>query len=93
MLTTLVSSPIELTTFYPSVHRRELQALEALGVRVTATESHERHAFSYFHPLSVPARYPASAPSSSERQTFEIQGDVVLRFSMLEGDARVTAVT
>ncbi len=95
LLTEIMSSSIEWGpfTFYPSAHRLELQALEALGVRVIATETTERYAFSYFHPLSVPARYPGGTANASEMRKFVIEGDVVLRFSMVEGDARVTART
>lgn len=73
------------TSFLP----RAQQLLSLSHVRLTATPSRGTPAFHYFHPMSRPDMY-----WSGEREApIDVEGDVVLRFGMLEGEARVNART
>src|SRR3546814_171256 len=69
-------------------------AAEALAARCGGVlESHERAksiSFDYLHPLSVPAINPPPGRISKEAP-ITVDGDVVLRYGMLEGEAVVDA--
>jgi nucleoside 2-deoxyribosyltransferase len=79
---------IELATYCEEGLRGRAELLMGMsGVGVRMSTSQQTPTFEYFHPLSRPDMHwsgHAEAP-------FEVDGDTVLRFGMLEGDARVTA--
>lgn len=58
------------------------------GFELIGTSSPKKIEFEYLHPLAKPLRYP---PEISQEKAIVCQGDVVLRFGMVEGDAVVRA--
>lgn len=81
---------IELVTYCePAFLPRAQQLLSFSDVRLNATPSRQTPEFRYFHPLSQPDMYW----SGEHEGTIDVEGDVVLRFGMLEGEARVRAHT
>ena len=64
--------------------------LENLGVKLEITQTPTTFAFAYFHSLSKPLILPD--PLSEQKQpSLRVVGHTILRFGMLEGDARVEA--
>lgn len=88
-----LSPGTELHTFCPPGNEQKVQAVMGVfGIGVTATPSSEMVEFTYFHPLSIPEIHPA--PAHIQRATpLRVKGDVVLRFSFMEGEAIVEAKT
>ena len=84
------AAAIELVTYCePAFLQRAQQLLSFSEIRLNATPSRQTPEFHYFHPLSRPDMY-----WSGEREApIEVEGDAVLRFGMLEGEARVRART
>jgi hypothetical protein len=63
-------------------------SMYAHGVTAHVTEISEEVVFSYFHPLSQPRMRP---PNVTTQPSLKVDGDVVIRFGLLEGDAIVRA--
>ncbi len=81
--------PVRLCTYYPYDRAADLSSLEASGIQVERTDTSTPLAFAYFHPLSEPVLAPDRL-SIPRNPPLSLEGDVVLRFGMLEGDAIVT---
>jgi nucleoside 2-deoxyribosyltransferase len=80
---------VVLTTYVGDVWRRNLEARASqAGFKVNATAIDKTAVFSYVHPLSVPVIYP-SLHLIHRAQPLQGDGEIVLRFGMLEGDAVV----
>ena len=81
---------VELVTYCEPDYRSHAEQLMGLsGVRLRSSDSRATPSFDYVHPLSRPDMY-----WSGERETtITADGDVVLRFGMLEGEAQVRAET
>ena len=78
---------VELHTYIGSPDVRSLLALAAaVGFKVLPIETSETIGFFYFHPLSVPVINPTRVPSVAP---LVVDGETILRFGMLEGDAVV----
>lgn len=79
----------ELHAYVPRAWRDDVIA-SAKSFRLSPTlhSSSEEISFSYFHPLS---RVTIDPPTPSIAPTFEVSGEVVLRFGFIEGDVRVGA--
>lgn len=78
---------VTLHTYVGAGERRALLALAAaVGFDVVPTEIADTVGFFYFHPLSVPIVTPAKL---AEGTPLSVEGEIVLRFGMLEGDAVV----
>lgn len=78
---------VALHTYIGSPEARSLVALAAaFGFEVVPSETTETIGFLYFHPLSVPVINPASV---IPKAALVVNGDTILRFGMLEGDAVV----
>lgn len=82
-------APITLHTYFPMTRAPELYPLVAAGIEVKFTESDTAVAFAYLHPLSRPAQAPGLS-AISRNPALRVEGETVLRFGMLEGDAVVT---
>jgi hypothetical protein len=85
-----LSASVELHTYFPADRRGDLYPIEAFGIQVHATPSKNEVAFAYFHPLSIPALAPKRSQIVQE-PPLVVEGEVVLRFGFLEGDAIVQA--
>lgn len=81
-------APVTLHTYFPKVREAELYPLVAAGIEIKSTDSESALAFAYFHPLSNPALAPERA-AIRHNAAFRAEGEAVLRFGMLEGDAVV----
>ncbi len=81
---------VELVTYCePGFSGQAEQLMGLSGVRLRTTSSRQTPSFHYFHPLSRPDMY-----WSGERETpLEVEGETILRFGLLEGDAQVNAST
>lgn len=79
----------ELHCYVPDTWRDDVLA-SAHSFRLTLVEhrSLQEISFRYFHPLS---RVVVDPPTPTPCPTFDLAGDVVLRFGFLEGDVRVRA--
>jgi nucleoside 2-deoxyribosyltransferase len=78
---------VALHAYVGSPEVRSLLALAAaVGFDVAPIETKETIGFFYFHPLSVPVINPPRVPFASP---MVVEGDTILRFGMLEGDAVV----
>lgn len=80
---------VELHTFCPINVQNRVEA--SLGGAVSKFVFHGADAhpvFEYLHPLARPLVYPWPVNATGE---FSVQGDSVLRFGMMEGEAKVTA--
>lgn len=62
--------------------------LKGLGLRVRGNTASQAIAFSYFHPLSTPHIAP-SLHTIEQNAALSVEGDAVLRFGLLEGEAIV----
>jgi len=89
-----VSSHVENITFrtYASKTMAEAFLPEVVldGVAVNAETVEQEILFDYAHCLATPAIYPPTS-RIEKFDPLDVSGDCVLRFGMLEGDARVTA--
>jgi nucleoside 2-deoxyribosyltransferase len=84
----LYAPGIELAAYCEEGLRSRAELLMGMsGVAVRLAASRQTPTFEYFHPLSRPDMYW----SGHGEPPFEVESDIVLRFGMLEGDARVTA--
>lgn len=80
--------PVTLHTYFPKAREPDLYPLVAAGIKVERVDSETALAFAYFHPLSDPALEP-KREAIPRNPALRAEGDVVLRFGMLEGDAVV----
>lgn len=75
-------------TYSECAESEAIAMLKALGIEVRIKKRPHPVVFAYFHPLSRPLIQPQ--PGEIERQpAIKIDGDAVLRFGFLEGDAIV----
>lgn len=81
-------APIVLHTYFPKARDSDLYPLAVTGIEVKVTDTTTAIAFAYFHPLSDPALAPERA-SIVRQPALRVEGDVVLRFGFVEGDAVV----
>lgn len=82
---------IRLHTYVWDKYRKDAQRFaDDRGVELIAAVSDRLVSFNYFHPLSTPVISPAPGRLGS-LPPIKVEGPVVLRFGMLEGDAVVTA--
>ena len=73
-----------------SLEDAEASLKSAYGILVDGPMAYQEIAFDYFHSLATPKITPR--PDAIPRYpAFEVSDDVVLRFGMLEGDAKVSA--
>ena len=84
---------IKLMTYRPtSLEDGEASLKSAYGISIDGPVVEAEITFDYFHTLATPKITPR--PDAIIRcEPFEVADDVVLRFGMLEGDARVRART
>lgn len=80
--------PIVLHTYFPQARAAELYPFVASGIDVRAADSPSALAFAYFHPLSDPVLAPART-EIPRQPSIEAEGNAVLRFGFVEGDAIV----
>lgn len=79
---------VELVTYCdPSFQERATLLMGLSGVRLRASASRSTLDFRYFHPLSQPDMFG----TGDIEPPIDVAGDIVLRFGMLEGEARVRA--
>lgn len=79
------------STFYSYAAGDEsVDLLKRLGLRVKLHERPTNIVFAYFHPLSKPHIEP-NIEGIAQQHSINVDGDAVLRFGFLEGDAIVTA--
>ena len=85
------AAPVELHTYRAEPLADGIDNLARVyGIDIRGPEVQTGVSFSYMHSLAVPRIVPR--PDAVERQpAFSVEGDVVLRFGMLEGDAIVRA--
>ncbi|MGX5713198.1 PfkB family carbohydrate kinase [Sphingopyxis terrae subsp. ummariensis] len=82
---------IQLKTYRARPLLDGVENLEAVyGIAVSGPETTRAISFDYFHSLAVPRIEPRPDAIAIEAP-FDVTDDVVLRFGMLEGSARVTA--
>lgn len=60
------------------------------NITIHTFQRSSRMVFAYFHPLSKPIIQPPLEDLHAQ-ETIEVEGDIVLRFGFLEGDAKVKA--
>ncbi len=78
---------VTLHTYIAPAEERALRTLaSAIRFELSLSDARETIGFFYFHPLSVPVITPARV---SPRPPLTVEGDTILRFGMLEGDAVV----
>jgi len=82
-------APVILHTYFPKARENDLYPLAVAGIEVKATDAASAIAFAYFHPLSDPAMAPERA-SITRQPALRVEGEVVLRFGFVEGDAVVS---
>lgn len=82
-------TPVKLHTYFPQDLRAELYPLAAAGVDVRAVDCPTALAFAYFHPLSNPVLAPDRS-TIARQPPLHVEGQAVLRFGLIEGDAVVT---
>ena len=86
-----VLSDVKLVTFRAEDLRDGIDNLEAAyGITITGPEVPRGIAFSYTHSLSTPVIEPRP-DNIEQRGSLDATDEVVLRFGMMEGSARVTA--
>lgn len=81
-------APVTLHTYFPKAREPDLYPLVAAGIEVKLAESGTALAFAYLHPLSDPALAP-KLTAIRRNPALRVEGEAVLRFGMLEGDAVV----
>lgn len=82
-------TPVTLHTYFPQGRNAELYPLVSAGVDVRAADCPTALAFAYFHPLSDPVLAPERS-TIARQPPLHVEGQAVLRFGMVEGDAVVT---
>lgn len=85
-----LSSDVRLHTYVSAAHQGDVDRLRERGVEVNPTRATTTVVFAYFHPLSRPHLQPAASQVRKE-PTIEVEAHTVLRFGMIEGEARVRA--
>jgi hypothetical protein len=78
------------TLYSYAVKNESVGLLERLGLQVELNERLTDIVFAYFHPLSKPHIEP-NIEGMERQQPIKVDGDAVLRFGFIEGDAIVTA--
>ena len=82
---------VALTTYVPNSLRDDAEALAGqYGFKIQADAGGHPIQFDYLHPLSIPRITPPVGMIST-RPSVSVNGELVLRFGMLEGDAVVRA--
>lgn len=81
-------APVCFHSYYPKSREADLYPLAAAGVELKITPSPSAIAFAYFHPLSDPVMAP-KRPDIARSPSLRAEGDAVLRFGFIEGDAVV----
>ena len=85
-----LSDAVELTTYVAAKHLPILAGYAAtFGFALAHTAIEETLSFSYQHGLSVPSVYPSLSGQRNAHAVLRVDGENVLRFGMLEGDALV----
>lgn len=79
-----------LHSYAEDAQHRDLIAVRELGIELRLAHRTSAIAFAYFHPLSHPHVEPSPRTIASQ-PSLRVDGDSVLRFGFLEGDAIVTA--
>lgn len=82
-------TPVILHTYFPEGREAELYPLAAAGIDIRAVDCPTALAFAYFHPLSDPVLAPDRA-TIARQPSLRAEGEAVLRFGFVEGDAVVT---
>jgi hypothetical protein len=83
-----VSPGTTLHTFAPEIWYDDIAAtLEGFGLGAALHRVGQPHCFDYLHPFEVIAW---SSPIPGPLPKLDVTGDVILRFGMVEGDAKVT---
>lgn len=72
----------------PSIEPEARQLVAESAVELVPAPADDEIAFDYLHPLAIP-RITPSLGSIRRRPPIRVQGEVVLRYGMLEGDAVV----
>jgi hypothetical protein len=85
-----LSAQVRLHTYVSVAHRRDVDRLRERGVEVNPTQATTTVVFAYFHPLSRPHLQPAPDQLRKE-PPIAVEAHTVLRFGMIEGEARVMA--
>ena len=84
---------IRLATYRPpQLEDAQASLTSAYGILIEGPAIDSEIAFHYFHTLATP-RITPRPDAIIRNEPFEVEDDVVLRFGMLEGDARVRART
>ncbi|MDX9708489.1 MAG: carbohydrate kinase family protein [Trichloromonas sp.] len=90
MAVSTLSPGSSLHTYAGDCDRNAVGALKEQGIKLQIRQRPTGVVFSYFHPLSRPHIYPS--PHEIVRQpAITVNGDAVLRFGFLEGEAIVEA--
>ena len=83
------SDNLEFCTYANDSIYNELAAISAKkNIKLNLFPAQQAIAFAYFHPLSTPRIISINSDVQLEK-SFEVQGDVILRYSFIEGDAVV----
>ncbi|WP_152535485.1 carbohydrate kinase family protein [Bradyrhizobium sp. Ai1a-2] len=83
-----LSASVELHTYSPFSRQMTAQLYGQPRVRLQLTPSNAQIVFAYLHPLSRPSVAPTELRQHSP---IHVQGDAVVRFGFLEGEAIVVA--
>lgn len=81
-------TPVTLHTYFPRDREHELYNLQIAGIDIRSVDCPTALAFAYFHPLSDPVLAPERA-SISQQPPLRVEGEAILRFGFVEGDAVV----
>ncbi len=79
-----------LHTYTDDYYNDVLVALKEQGIELKLNQRQTGIVFSYFHPLSRPYIYP-TPPEIVLQPPITVQGDAILRFGFIEGEALVDA--
>ena len=86
-----IVTDLELVTYAePGLRSHFLQYAELYGFALRTQEASQRISFDYVHPMSMPVIRP-SPVRIGRLAPLEVDGDVVLRFGMMEATAKVSA--
>lgn len=85
-----LSPQTRLHTFANLNNEKNYQHLADLGIVLCLSQAPERIAFSYFHPMSKPHLHRVKEKVELSN-VIHVEGSTVLRFGMVEGEARVKA--
>ena len=83
-----LSSETILHSYFQDLEHVALDSYRDKGIQLALKKCKSGVAFAYFHPLSQP-HLEASGPK--EQEPIKVEGDTVLRFGLVEGDAIVNA--